>query len=239
MGLSFYSEKAVNNTAFDGLRWNFSQKRFKLRDFTCLSRTIGLTNTPEMTSLAASGRLQNATKYHTKCAKWVRPDKESNNSTTVLPIITKACIDIHADIVFSHAGFDITSCFRSAFVEVRKTAENAASDCFVCIKSNAVSKASSNFSSEEYQQRFRTKWCGVSSSPENYPAWKLNALPTNQKTGLRVYKKLSKIHKNSYVKIAILSSILSLDASCFWSFLFIYFQLEFMWLWQEMAKYVV
>ena len=35
---------------------------------------------------------------------------------------------IRADLVYSNAGYDITSCFRSAFVEVRKTAENAASD---------------------------------------------------------------------------------------------------------------
>ena len=35
---------------------------------------------------------------------------------------------IRADLVDSNAGYDITSCFRSAFVEVRKTPENAASD---------------------------------------------------------------------------------------------------------------
>ena len=39
------------------------------------------------------------------------------------------------------ARYDVSgSCFRSAFVEVRKTAENAASVRFVCIKSNAVSR---------------------------------------------------------------------------------------------------
>ena len=70
--------------------------------FTHLSRTIGLTNLLEMTSLAASS----------------------------------------------------------------KTAENVASNCFVCIKSNAVSsKASSNLSSEEHWQRFRIKRRGVSPSP--------------------------------------------------------------------------
>ena len=38
---------------------------------------------------------------------------------------------------------DVTSCFRSAFIEFRKMAEHAASDGFVYIKSNAMSKASS------------------------------------------------------------------------------------------------
>ena len=61
------------------------------------------------------------------CAKWVRPDKESNNLTTVLSRITKACRDIYADIVKSHAGYGVTSCFRSVFMEVRKMAKNAAS----------------------------------------------------------------------------------------------------------------
>ena len=32
---------------------------------------------------------------------------------------------------------------------------------FVCIKYNAVSKASTNFSSEEYRQRFRIKLSGI------------------------------------------------------------------------------
>ena len=58
-----------------------SQKRFKLgsRNFTHLSRTIDPTNIPEMTSLAASGRLQMLVNTAQKCAKRVRPDKESNN----------------------------------------------------------------------------------------------------------------------------------------------------------------
>ena len=42
---------------------------------------------------------------------------------------------------------------------------NAASDGFVCIKSNAVSKASSYSPSEEYQQRFLVKRRGLSPSP--------------------------------------------------------------------------
>ena len=50
--------------------------------------TIGLTNLPEMTALAASSRLQNAIKYCTKVHKMIRPDKQSiirllfNNNNT-------------------------------------------------------------------------------------------------------------------------------------------------------------
>ena len=40
------------------------------------------------------------------------------------------CTDIQADLVYSHNGYDVTSYFRSAFIEVRKTVENAASDGF-------------------------------------------------------------------------------------------------------------
>ena len=38
--------------------------------------------------------------------------------------------DIHADILNSHTGYEVISYFRSAFVEVRKKAENATSDGF-------------------------------------------------------------------------------------------------------------
>ena len=37
---------------------------------------------------------------------------------------------IHADIVYSHTGQGVTSYFRLAFIDVLKTAENAASDGF-------------------------------------------------------------------------------------------------------------
>ena len=63
------------------------------------------------------------------------------------------------------AEYDVTRCFRSAFIEVRKTAGNVASDGFVCTKYNAVTKASSNFSSEEYRWRFRITRRGVLLSP--------------------------------------------------------------------------
>ena len=59
--------KIVENTACGGL----SRERFKggSRNFTHLSRTIGLTNLLDTTSLAASSRLQNAMKYCTKVRK--------------------------------------------------------------------------------------------------------------------------------------------------------------------------
>ena len=57
-----------------------SRERFKQgsRTFTRLSRTIGLTNLKDMTSLSAPGWLQNAIKYCTKCVKRVRPVKVLN-----------------------------------------------------------------------------------------------------------------------------------------------------------------
>ena len=53
------------------------------RNFTGLSGTIGLTNLPDMTSLAISGWLQNAIKYCTKYVKRVCAAEESNNSATL------------------------------------------------------------------------------------------------------------------------------------------------------------
>ena len=54
-----------------------------------------------------------------------------------------------------------------SFIEVRKTAADGVSDGFVCVKYNAmlhfaVSKASSNFTREEYRQLLRLKRRGVS-----------------------------------------------------------------------------
>ena len=39
-------------------------------------------------------------------------------------------MDIRVDLVYGRTGYDVTSYFRSAFTEVRKTAENVASDIF-------------------------------------------------------------------------------------------------------------
>ena len=55
---------------------------------------------------------------------------------------------------FQTCLMDITCWFRSAFTEARKPAENTPSDGFVCMQSyNAVSKVSSNLSSEENRER--------------------------------------------------------------------------------------
>ena len=70
--------------------------------------------------------------------KNVRPAKESNISTTVYTTLIKCCTDIHADLVYSRTGYDVTRYFRSAFVEVRKTAENVASGGFVSNFSGAA-----------------------------------------------------------------------------------------------------
>ena len=64
----------------------------------------------------------------------------------------------------------------SIFIEVRKTAGNAALDAFVCVKYKAVlhyavSKAPLNFSGEEYLQRLRLKRRGVSPTPPNSYYW--------------------------------------------------------------------
>ena len=48
-----------------------------------MAGTIGLKNIPDMTSLAASGRLQNAIKYCTKVLKTGSAGKQLNYSTTV------------------------------------------------------------------------------------------------------------------------------------------------------------
>ena len=69
-----------------------------------VSRTFGPTNLPDTTSLAVSGRPQNAIKYCTKCVKWAR----------------HFCADIQADRLYSHTVYDVTSCFRLALMEVRK-----------------------------------------------------------------------------------------------------------------------
>ena len=64
------SEKTVQNTATNGFGWNFARMvKQRSRSLTHLSRTIGPTTTPGMTSLTYSGRPQNVTKYHTTVRK--------------------------------------------------------------------------------------------------------------------------------------------------------------------------
>ena len=102
----------------------FSRESFKRRspNFTGLSGTTGPTNLLDMTSLVASGRLQNAINYCTKVLRKMGPGSQSVGHC-LYTILTKCCMRIYANLVFSHTGCDFTSCcFRSAFIEVRKTA---------------------------------------------------------------------------------------------------------------------
>ena len=56
-------KKTVENAACDGFWWNVSRTFKAKEDHKILQTCRGLTNLLEMTSLAASGRLQNAIKY--------------------------------------------------------------------------------------------------------------------------------------------------------------------------------
>ena len=107
-----------------------SGERFKggPRTFTHLSRTVRLTNLSDMTSLAASGRLQNAIKYCTKAHKTGAPA----TSRIILPLFKVEWLTfIHADLLFSHTEYDVHSYFLSAFIEIRKNGQNAVSDGFI------------------------------------------------------------------------------------------------------------
>ena len=66
-----------------------------------------------MVSLAASGRLQNATKYCTKVHKTTAAGKESNNSASIEPSIIKFYMDSHVNLFYSHTGYDVNRYFRS------------------------------------------------------------------------------------------------------------------------------
>ena len=90
-------------------------------------------NLPDMTSLVSSGPLRNAIKYFTKVMRKTDPASQRVNyfghyftQTSHMFHITNMC----ADLVYGHTGYDVTSYFLSAFTEVRKTAEIAASDGF-------------------------------------------------------------------------------------------------------------
>ena len=121
--------------ALGGISW----ERFKRGspNFTHLSRTISLTKLLDTISLAASGRLQNAIKYCTKVCKIGAAGNESNNSATVHCRIIQFYTYIPTELIYtqisiykriySKTGYDVISYFRSAFLEVLKTPENATS----------------------------------------------------------------------------------------------------------------
>ena len=102
-----------------------------MTNFTRFSGTTGPTNLPDMTSLVASGRLQNAINYCTKVMRKTAPvGQRVKYFGDCLNQTHQILRDIRADPICSHTGYDATSYFRSAFIEVRNTAENAACDGF-------------------------------------------------------------------------------------------------------------
>ena len=105
-----------------------SQERFRRgsRTFAGLSGTIGSQNLPNMTSLAASGRLQNAVKYCTKVRKTGPADQRVE---LVGHVLAWNRTENHADLVYSLTEYDVISYLWSAFM-FEKTIENATSDGF-------------------------------------------------------------------------------------------------------------
>ena len=94
---------------------HISRERFKRgsRNFKHLSETISTTNMSYITSPAAPCRLQNANKYCTNVGKTGPAGKESSKS--VYPRITIFYMNIRADLVHSHTGYDVTSYLPYAF----------------------------------------------------------------------------------------------------------------------------
>ena len=120
----------------------FNQGR---RNFTDLSRTIGLTNIPERTSLATFGRLQIAIKY---CTKRPGSGRTEANISILFNLISQACRDIRADIF--EAILDMTSPAASGRQLSKFKKRPKMSHPTAVFALSALSKASSNFSREEY-----------------------------------------------------------------------------------------
>ena len=97
-----------------------SRERFKGGSHNCthLSGTIGLTNLLHITSQLLPVHCKMQLNTVQKCVTRIRLAKGR--------IIRSLFSDqffytyIHADLIFSHTGYDITSCFQSAFTGVRK-----------------------------------------------------------------------------------------------------------------------
>ena len=167
-----------------------SRKPFDLEspNFTKTSTLILSTVTLDMTSLFTSSRKlqgKNSRKYRHRRLRAKFIEKGSSYDHEIVHTY-------RGQRAPQHAGNYTTSCyFRSEFIDVRKTAENAASDGFVCIKYNAllhyaVSKASSNFSIEEYRQHLRLKRRGVSPTPP-YVGFLLINVPAFNRISLFVF----------------------------------------------------
>ena len=110
-------------------------------NFTRTLILVGPTTTLDMTSLAASGRLQNAIRYCTKVSRTGAAANKSNKLVTVSPRITQFYTGIHANLVYSPTGYDVTSYFQSAFIEVwKKMVENATTQLWVEFLESGISE---------------------------------------------------------------------------------------------------
>ena len=131
-------------TALGGISWElFKQGSQHFRHSSEASNLLDMTS---LLSVGCNMQLNTAQ----KCVKRVLSAKKSNNSATVklqLPIFAKIRSSINCWVAHTLPFF----MERVSF--------------FFYMKCNAVSKASSNFLNEEYWQRFRIKWRGVSPSP--------------------------------------------------------------------------
>ena len=72
--------KTAENDAYDGFGWNLLKT---VKATISKFYTLIVHNKPHMTSLAVSGRMQNAIKYCTKVRKTGAAGTESHNSVTV------------------------------------------------------------------------------------------------------------------------------------------------------------
>ena len=82
--------------------------------------------------------------------------------------------DIHADIFHSHAGHDVTSCFRSALIEVRKTVEMPLPTAFGRILVARRFTCPTNWWSEDDQI---SHGCRGQLTPQIYWIWRRYLLP--------------------------------------------------------------
>ena len=102
-------------------------------NFTHSSGTIGLTNLPDMTSPAASRRLQNATKYCKKCIKWVQPENCGVFQLLFKPEELTFYTDIQSSMPIKSAAtpdMTPTATFGLHLLKFEKTAENVAFNGF-------------------------------------------------------------------------------------------------------------
>ena len=100
-------------TVLGGISW----ERFK-EDHRILQSYLG--QSASKASLCCSGPLRSANKYCTKVCKTGSNGEYSNSSATVSSRITKLYVNIQVELLYSHTGYDVTCCLRSAFIEVRR-----------------------------------------------------------------------------------------------------------------------